>query len=188
MTCAMFKLQFDPRWISSLASQYLIAGNAAAKDAAMLAAGKNIACRRLSRSNLETIYKWKSPRFVGLMDGNKDADISRCLLRAVEAIEAADDRSAIVALIRASADNAGLRGVQVPVASAILTAIKPDRFTVIDYKALAALDCPQESPGVGFYLGYLCACRRIAAENNVSLRTLDRALWQWWTNQEKASA
>ena len=32
---------------------------------------------------------------------------------------------------------------------------------------------------VHYYLNYLTKCRELARKQNVSLRTLDRALWQW---------
>jgi hypothetical protein len=32
---------------------------------------------------------------------------------------------------------------------------------------------------VSFWVGYLHACRDLAAEHGVSLRTLDKALWQY---------
>lgn len=150
----------------------------------MAAAGQRIVEGERTRANVEIIYRWKSARAVGHLSRNEDADIDRCLLQAIEARD--DDRAAMTALVRIPALQSGLHGFQVPVASAILTALFPKRFTVIDYKALASLGFPQASPGVDFYLEYLCACRHISEENKTCLRTLDRALWQWWTNQETA--
>jgi hypothetical protein len=187
MECkSMFELQFNPQCIPSLAAQYLKTGNGAEKDEAMATAGLAINKGERTRKNLEEIYHWKSPRSVHRLAPNQCADIDRSLLQAIHAIQEHDDRAAITALIRTPEREAGLYGVRVPVASAILTAIAPKRFTVIDYKALGSLGCPQESPGVGFYLAYLCACRRICQANQTCLRTLDRALWQWWKNQEQA--
>jgi len=37
---------------------------------------------------------------------------------------------------------------------------------------------------INFYLNYLGECRRLAEANNVDLRTLDRALWQWSKERE----
>lgn len=182
----MFQLQFDPKEIPTLAHQYMTTKNGAEKDAAMEKAGKDILDGKRTKENLEAIYRWKAARAVRHFLRNTPTNIAQCLAGAIEA--ESDDRAAVAALVRDPTLKNGLYGVQVPIASAILTAIFPHRFTVIDYKALASLGCPQDSPGVGFYLAYLRACRRIKDENKVSLRTLDRALWQWWTNQEKASA
>jgi hypothetical protein len=70
-----------------------------------------------------------------------------------------------------------LKGVRVPTASAFLANIYPNQFTVIDELALMA-------PGVhdreiAFYLCCNDECSRLAKENKVSNRTLDRALWEW---------
>lgn len=77
-----------------------------------------------------------------------------------------------------------LRGVRVPVASAFLTFIQPDRYTVIDPRAwgtlysLGELDRPSPSQfSPADYDEYLRVCRRVAAEYSVDLRTLDRALF-----------
>jgi hypothetical protein len=73
----------------------------------------------------------------------------------------------------------------VPVASAILTAIDPERYTVIDFRALEALGNKSNDRTVNFYLAYLDACRQLAQEHQVSLRDLDRALWQWSSEQTR---
>lgn len=70
-------------------------------------------------------------------------------------------------------------------ASAILTAIDPERYTVIDFRALEALGNMANDCSVNFYLNYLDACRRLAKGHDVSLRDLDRALWQWSSEQAK---
>jgi hypothetical protein len=71
------------------------------------------------------------------------------------------------------------RWVAVPVASAILTAIDPDKYAVIDFRALEALGSTSKDRTVNFYLDYLDSCRQLATEHRVTPRDLDRALWQW---------
>jgi hypothetical protein len=89
------------------------------------------------------------------------------------ALLAKTDRASVAVL-------SGLNGVQIPVASAILAAVDPARFTIIDFRALEALSIVgQQYITIDFYLAYLVECRNIARENRVTLRTLDRALWQW---------
>lgn len=92
------------------------------------------------------------------------------------ALDAETERSAITVLT-------GLSGVDVPVASAILTAIRPAKYTVIDFRALQALGSTSTDRSVTFYLGYLNSCRRLAVEHHVALRDLDRAMWQWSSEQ-----
>lgn len=59
-------------------------------------------------------------------------------------------------------------------ASAILTAIYRERFTVIDGRALKALDVEKSWLTIDDYLDYLTCCRRRAKEHGVSLRDFDR--------------
>ncbi len=73
----------------------------------------------------------------------------------------------------------GLSGVQVPVASAILTVMYPDKYTVIDFRALEALGVVRYTASISLYVEYLAYCRALARKCDVDLRTLDRALWQW---------
>jgi hypothetical protein len=37
----------------------------------------------------------------------------------------------------------------------------------------------RSSYSVTFWLAYLAACRELASRHGVSIRTLDKALWQW---------
>lgn len=87
---------------------------------------------------------------------------------------------------------ATLTGVRTPVASALLTAWRPDEYTIIDVWALAALSAlGEEVEGVPFrdhgqpwweqhYESYLQACMCIAERvRPLSLRDVDRALWKW---------
>ena len=159
-----FTLQFDPSEIQTLASEYEYAD-----DAEAIQAGKNIAAGNYSLANLNKIVAWKSSRSTGLALRNAEADVDDALRLAVSA---KTDRAAVAVLV-------GLRGVRVPVASAILAAIAPDRFTIIDYRALESLGIVKSVLTIEFYLAYLAECRRLARTHVVSLRDLDRALWQW---------
>lgn len=84
-----------------------------------------------------------------------------------------------------------LRGVGIPVASALLTVWQPDNFTVVDFRALHTLRAHGESFGsmtVGdrpqswweqHYDLYVRGCRELAKRTRRSLRAVDRALWCW---------
>jgi hypothetical protein len=80
-----------------------------------------------------------------------------------------------------------LRGIDLGIASAILAAIAPERYSVLDYRALEALGHARHN--VEFYAEYVAFCRRLADSGIVapqtempgptSLHALDRALWEW---------
>jgi thermostable 8-oxoguanine DNA glycosylase len=160
-----FQLQFDSLLIPDLAKRYSFQ-----EDAEAFSAGEEIRSGQHTRANLDKIFEWKTNgRGRSRLAKNTDKDIADALRLA---IDAKTDRAAVAVLL-------GLNGVQVPVASAVLTAINPERFTIIDFRALQALSVVQPAINVDFYLAYLRKCRELAKENGVSLRTLDRALWQW---------
>jgi hypothetical protein len=160
-----FQLQFDSSEIDALAAKY-----AYAEDTSVLEAGRRIRRGEFSRENLLVIYQWKTNgRGMSRLARNSDDEVADALRLAVDA---KTERAAISVLV-------GLCGVEVPVASAILTAIDPERYTIIDFRALDALGQTSKNRSVDYYLLYLAACRKIAMEHGVTLRKLDRALWQW---------
>jgi hypothetical protein len=146
------------------------------------AAGRRIAAGDRTRDDLMAIFEWKTRgRGRSRPARNADAEIRDALDLATTA---RTERAAIAVLT-------GLGGVDVPVASAVMTAIDPGRFTIIDFRALWSLGVERRSPyySVGYYLDYLAACRRIAAEAGTDLRVLDRALWGYSkTNQKRVGA
>ena len=77
-----------------------------------------------------------------------------------------------------------LKGVQIRMASTILFFCFPEQYTVMDYRAwdsLKALDKINGDIGDTFecWQKYNEICREIAKQNGVSLRKLDKALWQY---------
>ncbi len=135
-----------------------------------MAAGKRIALGEYTRANLQAIFDWTTGgRGRNRLQLNTDEEIEDALRIAVEA---RTERTAIAVL-------SGLYGVEIPVASAVLAAVAPERYTIIDFRALEALGEKRTWHTVDSYLAYLECCRRLARENGISLRELDRALWQW---------
>lgn len=101
-----FTLQFDLNETKTWASLYDMKD-----DNEAMSAGKRIAAGERTYNNLLTIAKWKSPRRVELLRDNSDQEIDEALELALEAKQ---PRSALAILI-------GLRGVGLPMASAIMT-------------------------------------------------------------------
>jgi len=159
-----FVLQFPIAEIQKWAERY------PGDDEDVYKIGRKIRAGDHSRVNLEGIVRWKSPRRAALISKNTDAEIADALRLAGAATE---PRSAFAVLM-------GLSGVGTPVASAILMAIDPLRYTLIDWRALEALGAPELDANLHCYIKlYLPECKRLAKEGAVSLRTLDHALWSW---------
>ncbi|MFP8957063.1 hypothetical protein ACLI4Y_10065 [Natrialbaceae archaeon A-CW3] len=97
---------------------------------------------------------------------------------AVDAANADNTRAAIEALT-------DLSGVDIPVASAYLAYIDPDRYLVVDERLWGTvathtdLETPVSDPiDIDDYLAYLERCRDLARTHNLELVALYRALWR----------
>lgn len=132
-----------------------------------------------TQDDLEWIITWKVGRAfekptLRHLRSNPNERINDAIETAVTARAIGDKVDALTSI----------KGVGVPVASAILLFIDPTRFTVIDERAWRALREMEyvdqelsEDPTIEEYLLYLGACRSLANEYDVTLRMLDRALW-----------
>ena len=74
-----------------------------------------------------------------------------------------------------------LHGVNLPVASAILHWFHADDYPIYDFRTLATVGVEKERGTIRFddWMRYVWFCRRMAKENKIDMRTLDRALWQF---------
>ncbi len=181
---AYFQLQPAEAELQQLAEQYWQkAGEREHElEKAAFEAGESIRNGDYTLANLEAIVRWKSERAVHYLIGNSSEKIRRVL--AVAASSDSSTEAAVSALLE-------LHGVDLPVASAILAAIYPERYTVLDYRALEALGHSRHD--VHFYEEYLSFCKRLAESNIVKpqsdlpaptpLRALERALWEWSRSQ-----
>jgi hypothetical protein len=166
-----FVLQFPPSEIPALVKRRLTNVD----EAKAAEAGRSIAAGDYSRANLRVIVAWKNEgrwldRVLSLLDQNTDQEIEGALRVAATT---ADERTAIAVLC-------GLKGIGVPTASAVMTEIRPDKYTIIDVNALKSLGVPDDLKNdVDYYVAYLWKCRELASTFAVSLREIDHALWQW---------
>jgi hypothetical protein len=56
----------------------------------------------------------------------------------------------------------------------------PDRYPIIDWRAVESLgEHEQASYPMRYWLSYVDTCRRLAKEAGVTMRVLDKALWQY---------
>jgi len=121
-----------------------------------------------------TVCYWKSPRSQSLVAKNATGEIEE-VTRLALAVES--ERLRIGALTV-------LSGVAWPTASVILHLAHREPYPVLDVRALEALGIPQPSDyNFQFWWGYVVRCRSVAQGVGVSMRTLDRALWQYSKEQ-----
>jgi hypothetical protein len=127
-----------------------------------------------TQDDLEWIIRWKSQRAAGYFDDNDPELVADTVAEAVEAQGPASK----IDILRE------LRGVEVPMASAILVFMDPEAYTVLDERAWNTLnragfleDSIPGHPKTADYLRYLGVCHSLSQELDISLRTLDRALW-----------
>lgn len=146
-------------------------------------AGRAILDGDRSLETLKKIVYWKSPRVVHHLETNDRTKIKTVLDVAVDHSDPIDALKQLQEL----------KGVAIPVASAILTAIHPDRYTIIDFRVLESLGHFEQDES--FYIAYLEFCRVLSQTADIDeradlpgatkLRALDRALWQWSASHTK---
>ncbi len=163
---AAFVLRFPPEEIEPLALRF-----PAMDDGPYLAAGAAAAARgHYRRAEFLLVCAWKSPRSRPLVAANP---ARRVAARTRAAFATGDEAARMAALL-------SLDGVGVPTASALLYFAFPDRYPVLDVRALESLGVRGRSTyPPAFWLAYLDACRALAAAHGVTVRTLDKALWQF---------
>lgn len=130
----------------------------------------------LTRTEFLAVCAWKSPRMMPHCRANS----ARRIRDVTAAAFAEMDEAHKVELLLE------LRGVGWPTASVILHFCDARPYPILDYRAAWSLgfDTPPHYT-MEFWLGYLDATRRLAQRTGLSLRTLDKALWQY--SKERSS-
>ena len=132
----------------------------------------------LRRQDLLRLARWKTPRTRPLVEANSDSRV-RSVTR--KAFAARDERERIEPLTR-------LEGVGWPTASVILQYCHRDPYPVLDTRALWSFGI--EKPPryrFEFWRDYTIACRETAARARCSMRTLDRAAWEYSRRKQQRS-
>jgi hypothetical protein len=179
-TMAYFELQPAEADLQQLADKYWQEASERERqlEKAAFEAGQAIREGDYSLPNLETIVRWKSERVVHYLIGNSNENLRKAL--SLAAAPETPVRDAVNALT-------GLRGIDLPIATAILSTIHPDRYAVLDYRSLEALGHSRHD--VDFYEKYLGFFRHLAEcgvvqrqtnlPGDTTLHTLERAFWEW---------
>ena len=124
----------------------------------------------LDREELLRVAHWKSPRSQKHVKKNNENYIKEIT---EWAFTATNERSKVEVLTL-------LDGINWPTASAILHLFDKDPYPILDFRALWSVEAGQPSQySFSFWWSYVCFCRDVAHRNEVDMRTLDRALWQY---------
>jgi hypothetical protein len=161
-----FELQFPPEDIEPLAARF-----GYIDDSVCRAAGEAARTRGCyTREDFVTVCVWKTSRSRSKVEHN-DADAVGQATR--RALGSGDEHERMAALIE-------LEGVGVPTASTLLHFAFPEDYPILDMRALESLGQHARTVyPISYWLDYLQACRELARRHGVSIRTLDKALWQY---------
>lgn len=143
----------------------------------MASGGPSLIKEGLSLSHLEQIVQWKSPRSVHWIQQKNDPykQHKEPYIREVTrfALATCSERARIKALTL-------LDGVGWPTASVILHFYHTEPYPILDFRALWSVGADLEHKyDFAFWYEYVEFCRKEAKKAGVSMRTLDRALWQY---------
>jgi len=168
-------LRFDKREIEHWASQYKYSKEALVVDTI---APRMRAAGYLTKPDFLALCDWKTSRSKRRCEENSEE-----FIRAVTqiALSTPNEQLRIEVLTL-------LRGVGWPTASVILHFGHSDPYPILDVRALWSLgvDASTVNYNFDFWRAYTLKCREIARECHVSMRVLDRALWQYsWDNNRR---
>ncbi|MGZ4165212.1 MAG: hypothetical protein ACXVFO_00655 [Solirubrobacteraceae bacterium] len=161
-----FELQFPPEQVPDLAARFPKVDESACEAAGAAARARGYYRRR----EFVLVCAWKTVRSTPKVALNTEPAV-RAATR--QALADRDEAARIQALL-------ALTGVGVPTASTLLYFAFPALYPILDVRALESFGVkPRSTYPIGFWLDYLAACRALAERCGVSIRTVDKALWQW---------
>lgn len=163
-----FVMQFPPEQVPELAAAYCYKDDGPAVRAGADARREGA----YSKDGLLRVVRWKAARALPLVVINRGETIASATS---EALAADDDAVALAQLVE-------LPGIGVPIASTLLHFAYPDRYPILDYRALRSLGHGRRTVyPIAFAVRYFAACRELrnAHDSIPSLRFLDKALWTY---------
>jgi hypothetical protein len=162
-----FRLRFPAAAIPQWAAAYEYAGE---KELLATVPPRVKSAGYLTKDDLIEIGAWKSPRIRSRIASNDDAFVREVTKIALSMPQ---ERLRLHVLL-------ALHGVGWPVASVILHLCHKDRYPILDFRALWSVSA--EVPNYytfEFWEAHTAFCRKTATAAGVSMRDLDRALWQY---------
>ena len=162
-----FVLQFPIEEVREYAARY-----AYQDDQPVIAIG--VSARRRGHYTLDefrTVCRWKTTRSMRLVELNASEDVEMATSAALrESSTEAERMEALRSLV----------GVDWATASVLLHLAYPERYPILDKRAVQALGVPERSAySQRFWQAYVNESVRLAERAGVDGRTFDQALWQW---------
>jgi hypothetical protein len=166
-----FQLRFPAAELPYWANLYNPANDAGAATTAAAARARGY----LTHDDLLALGRWKSPRSGPRLAANDPAYVEAVT---AAALSTPNERLRVDVLRL-------LSGVAWPTASVILHWCHADRYPILDFRALWTLGHDTLPPyDFALWQAYTAHCRELADGAGMSMRELDRALWQYsWENQ-----
>ena len=163
---ALFELQFSPEEITAFADRF-----PETDDRRTIVVGEAVRARgHYTRDEFIEVCAWKTPRSRPRVASNSEATVIEATGRA---LASTDESTRFATMLE-------LHGVGAPTASTLLYVAFPDDYPILDVRALESLGVKARSTyPISFWLEYLDVCRTLARRSGVSIRTLDKALWQF---------
>jgi hypothetical protein len=167
-----FVLQFPASELPKYAAEFSYKRD----PSAAIAAGDDAAKEGCyTKEGLCEVVNWKSARSKPLVTSSS-TEIEEATSTAFASTDEAARMEALTAL----------PGVEVPIASALLLFACGDDYPILDVKALASLGHKGRSLyPTSFWLRYLECVRKLAAQNSMTAREVEKALWEWETQRRK---
>ena len=134
------------------------------------------AAGHMTKDQLRLLAEWKSPRSAGHVARNSDEYVQEVT---GFALSCRSERARIEALTV-------LDGVLWPTAFVVLHLFHHDRYPILDFRALWSVgtEVPAQYT-YAFWERYVRYCRALSDRANVSMRMLDRALWQYSKDNQR---
>lgn len=125
----------------------------------------------LTRTELLAVCRWKSPRALSVARRNIEAEVKEATSWA---LHTTPERLRIGSLLI-------LQGVSWPTASVIMHFFHLEPYPILDVRAAWSLGLIAPSSGYSFELwwAYVRSCRALSRSLGLSMRSTDRALWQY---------
>jgi hypothetical protein len=130
----------------------------------------------LTRREFLIVCAWKTPRSKPRCESNDEG-----LIREVSALARTTESERLRIQIWTL-----LAGVKWPTASVFLHFAFPDRYPILDFRALWSLktDVPTQYT-FSFWSDYVDYCQKLARMAGVSMRILDQALWKYSESHQR---